>query len=116
MITFLGILCLADIDKTRYITIDEITPGMDAVCLTVYKGVEIEKFNLKVVDVVKDIRPGRNAILVMGTDERFIHTGPVAGCSGSPVYINNRLAGALAFGMVIQQRPSLWRYPYRRNA
>jgi hypothetical protein len=98
-------LCSADIDKTKYITIDEITPGMDAVCFTVYKGVEIEKFSLKVVDVVRDFRPGRNAILVMGTDERFIHTGPVAGCSGSPVYINGRLAGALAFGWVYSKDP-----------
>lgn len=97
--------CSADIDKTRYITIDEIRPGMDAVCLTVYKGVEPEKFNLKVVDIVRDIRPGRNAILVMGTDERFIHTGPVAGCSGSPVYINNRLAGALAFAWTYSKDP-----------
>ena len=105
VMTFLGIFCFADIDKTRYITIDEIMPGMDAVCLTVYKGIEIEKFSLKVVDVVKDIRPGRNAILVMGTDERFIHTGPVAGCSGSPVYINNRLAGALAFAWPFSKDP-----------
>ena len=105
LMTFLGILCFAGIDKTRYITIDEITPGMDAVCLTVYKGIEIEKFNLKVVDVARDIMPGRNAILVMGTDERFIHTGPVAGCSGSPVYINNKLAGALAFAWIFSKDP-----------
>jgi hypothetical protein len=97
--------CFAGIDKTKYITIDEISPGMDAVCLTVYKGVEPEKFNLKVVDTVRDITPGRNAILVMGTDEKFIHTGPVAGCSGSPVYINNRLAGALAFAWVYSKDP-----------
>lgn len=95
----------AQIDKTRYITIDEIKPGMDATCLTVYKGTEAEKFNLKVVDIVRDIIPGRNAILVMGTDERFVHTGPVSGCSGSPVYINNRLAGALAFAWVYSKDP-----------
>ena len=94
-----------EIDKTRYITIDEIKPGMDATCLTVYKGVEIERFNLKVVDVVRGFEPSRNAILVMGTDERFIHTGPVAGCSGSPVYINNRLAGALAFAWTYSKDP-----------
>jgi hypothetical protein len=97
--------CFAQIDKTRYITIDEITPGADAVCLTVYKGVKIEKFPLKVVDVIRDFEPGRNAILVMGTDERFIHTGPVAGCSGSPVYINGRLAGAMAFGWMFSKDP-----------
>ena len=86
------------LDKSKYITVDEISPGMKAYCKTVYKGVEIEEFALEVVDVIRDTRPGKDAILVIGTDERFIHTGPVSGCSGSPVYIDGRLAGALAFG------------------
>ena len=97
--------CSAEIDKTKYITIDEITPGMDAYCLTVYEGVEPAKYNLKVVSVVRNIAPNRNAILVMGTDEAFIHTGPVAGCSGSPVYINGRLAGAMSFGWTFSKDP-----------
>ena len=92
--------CIASdgLDKTKYITVDEISPGMKAYCKTVYKGVEIEEFALEVVDVIRDMQPGKDAILVIGTDERFIHTGPVSGCSGSPVYIDDRLAGALAFG------------------
>ena len=87
-----------NIDKSKYITVDEISSGMKGHCKTVYKGVEIEEFAIEVVDVVRDIQPGKDAILVMGTDERFVHTGPVSGCSGSPVYIDGRLAGALAFG------------------
>ena len=86
-------------DKTRYIGIDEVKPGMDAYCLTVYEKTNIEKFGLEVVSVVRNFEPGRNAILVKGTDPRFIHTGPVAGCSGSPVYIDGRLAGALSFAL-----------------
>jgi hypothetical protein len=86
------------LDKTRYIGIDEIKPGMKAYCLTIYEGTKIEKFPLEVIDIARNIEPGRNAILVQGTDPRFEHTGPVAGCSGSPVYIEGRLAGALAFG------------------
>lgn len=85
-------------DAGRYISVDEVRPGMEAYCLTVYKGTEVEKFGLEVLSVVRDYGPGRDAILVQGTDERFIRTGPVAGCSGSPVYIDGRLAGALAFG------------------
>ncbi len=91
-------------DAQRYIKVDEVKPGMDAYCLTDY-GSGIEKFSLKVLDIVHDIDPGRNAILVMGTDERFQHTGPVAGCSGSPVYIEGRLAGALAFGWPFSKDP-----------
>lgn len=84
-------------DQARYIGLDEIKPGMEAYCLTEYGVDGIEKFGLKVVDVVRDMEPGKDAIMVEGTDDRFIHTGPVAGCSGSPVYIDGRLAGALAF-------------------
>jgi hypothetical protein len=92
-------------DVNRYISTGEIKPGMEAYCLTVYKGTEVEKFGLEVLSVVKDFMPGRDAILVRGTDERFIHTGPVAGCSGSPVYIEGRLAGALAFGWTFSKDP-----------
>ena len=92
-------------DPAKYIDIDEIKPGMKAHCLTVYGIAGIEKFSLEVVDVVRNKEPGRNAILVRGTDERFIHTGPVGGCSGSPVYIDGRLAGALAFGWLYSKDP-----------
>jgi len=93
------------LDKTKYITIDEIKPGMPAYCLTTYKGNRIEKFDLEVLSVMHNIKPGHNAILVQGTGKQFIHTGPVAGCSGSPVYIDNRLAGALAFGWTYSKDP-----------
>jgi len=88
-----------------YIGIDEIQPGMEAYCLTVYEGSEVEKFALEVLSVVRNVSPGQDAILVQGTDQRFIHTGPVAGCSGSPVYIDGRLAGALAFGWTFSKDP-----------
>ncbi|NQT01633.1 MAG: hypothetical protein HQ580_06400, partial [Planctomycetes bacterium] len=92
-------------DPAKYIGLDEIKPGMEAYCLTEYGVAGIEKFGLKVVDVVRDFEPGLDVILVSGTDERFIHTGPVAGCSGSPVYINGRLAGALAYAWPYAKDP-----------
>jgi hypothetical protein len=92
-------------DPARYISVDDIKPGMEAYCLTEYDGTGIEKFGLEVIDVVRDFDPCRDVILVKGTDERFIHTGPVAGCSGSPVYINGRLAGALALAWTYSKDP-----------
>jgi len=91
------------LDSERYISIDEVRPGMEAYCLTVYKGREIEKFDLEVLSVVRNVWPGRDAIFVKGTDERFIKTGPVGGCSGSPVFIDGRLAGALAFAFLFSK-------------
>lgn len=93
------------LDTERYIPLEEVQPGMEAYCLTAYEGTKIEKFELEVLSVVRNFRPDRNAILVMGKDERFIHTGPVAGCSGSPVYIDGRLAGALSFGWSFSKDP-----------
>lgn len=93
------------LDTDRYIPLDEVQPGMEAYCLTAYEGTKIERFELEVLSVVKNFRPDRDAILVMGKDERFIHTGPVAGCSGSPVYIEGRLAGALSFGWTLSKDP-----------
>ncbi|MBN2456083.1 MAG: hypothetical protein JXB29_06040 [Sedimentisphaerales bacterium] len=108
ILVFICSVCWADdeqLDKSKYISIDEVKPGMQAYCLTSYKGTEVEKFDLEVVSVVRNISPGRDAILVLGTDPRFIHTGPVAGCSGSPVYIDGRLAGALAFAWTFSKDP-----------
>jgi hypothetical protein len=93
------------IDKTRYITIDEIHPGADAYCLTVLQGDKVEKFNLQVLSVMRNYRPGRDTIIVIGTDEEFKRIGPVRGCSGSPVYINGRMAGALAGGWNYSKDP-----------
>ena len=92
-------------DAAKYIGLDEVKPGKEAYCLTDYGDAGIERFGLEVVDIVYNADPGRDVILVKGTDERFIRTGPVAGCSGSPVYIDGRLAGALAFTWSYAKEP-----------
>ena len=88
----------AAVDSSRYITLDEVRTDMEAWCLTVLEGVQIERFSLKILSIVRNYQPHRDAILVVGTDERFIRAGAIHGCSGSPVYIDGRLAGALAAG------------------
>jgi len=94
-----------ELDRSRYIGVDEIERGMEGYCLTIYEGTRIEKFGIRVLSVMHNYDPGKDAILVEGTDERFIHSGPVAGCSGSPVYIDGRLAGALSFGWLYSKDP-----------
>jgi hypothetical protein len=93
------------LDTSRYIPLEEVEPGMTGYALSVYEGTMIEKFPIKVISVVRDYRPGKDAIFVMGTNERFEHTGPVQGCSGSPVIIDGRIAGALAFGWSFVKDP-----------
>jgi len=92
-------------DSTQYIDVNEVKPGMSAYCLTCYSGTTVERFALDVVSVIHNMSPGQDAILVKGLDERFIKSGPVQGCSGSPVFIEGRLAGALAFGWSMSKDP-----------
>lgn len=106
----------AELDPDRYISIDQIKPGMAAYCLTVYKGTKIEKFDLEVLGVVRNGRPGMDWILVQGTDERFLHTAQVHGCSGSPVYIEGKMAGALSHGYDGSKDPFYIVTPHSRNA
>ncbi len=89
---------IAALDVTKYIPIGEVRADMEAYCLTVFAGTRIERFDLKVLSVIRGVKPGQDMILVIGTDERFQHAGTVHGCSGSPVFIDGRLAGALAAG------------------
>jgi hypothetical protein len=86
------------LDTSKYIPLDEIQTDMEAYCLTVFSGTEVEKFGLKILSVVRNTKPGQDMILVLGTDERFQHSSAVHGCSGSPVFIDGRMAGALAAG------------------
>ncbi len=98
MVCMLAAVAAANWDPGRHISVEEIEPGMEAWCLTVLEGTAVQKFPLKVLSIVRNADPGRDFILVMGTDEVFKHVGSVQGCSGSPVYIEGRLAGALAAG------------------
>lgn len=95
------LLCIpvwADLDRSKYISIDEVRTDMEAYTLTVWYEKKIEKFPLKVLSVVRNREPGSDMILVIATDEQFQKTGAIHGCSGSPVFIDGRLAGALAAG------------------
>jgi hypothetical protein len=94
-----------EIDRTKYITLDEIRTDMEAYARTVWYGTEIETFPLKILSVVRNRQPGEDMILVVGTDERFKLAGAVRGCSGSPVFIDGRLAGALAAGWSSAKEP-----------
>jgi hypothetical protein len=99
LITVSGVTSLfAEPDRSRYIPVREIRTDMEAYCLTVLEGTKIEKFPLKILSIVHNEEPGQDRILVVGTDERFRHAGAVHGCSGSPVYIDGRMAGALSAG------------------
>jgi hypothetical protein len=80
------------------IAVSQIHPGMRGVAYTVFQGVKPEAMEVEVLGVMHNMNgPKGDVILVRLHGEKVEYTGVVAGMSGSPVYLDGRLAGALAF-------------------
>ncbi len=87
----------APADSPEIFPLDQVKPGMKGVAYTIFAGDQIEKFDLVVLGVLPDlIGPREPIILVQLLGEKVQHTGVVAGMSGSPVYIEGKLVGAIA--------------------
>jgi len=83
----------------------EITPGSTGICITEMDGGERVEIPLTVIGTVGPWTPEGEIVLVRLEDDRFRHTGIIAGMSGSPVYVDGRLLGALAFGWSFSKEP-----------
>jgi hypothetical protein len=76
----------------------EVRAGMHGVAYTVFEGVTPEPMDVEVLGVLRNVNgPKGDIILVRLHGKKVEYTGVVAGMSGSPVYIDGKLAGALAF-------------------
>jgi hypothetical protein len=80
------------------IPLDQIHIGMKGTALTVFQGVKPEPMDVEVLGVMHNVNgPKGDVILVRLHGTKPEYTGVVAGMSGSPVYFDGKLAGALAF-------------------
>ena len=85
-------------DNPQVIPMSEITEGMEGVGYTVIHGTNVEPFKVKVISVLRKMWHGSDAILIELEGLNLEHSGTVAGMSGSPIYFDGKIAGALAFG------------------
>src|ERR1700677_165351 len=84
-------------DTPAIFPLSQVQPGMKGVAYTIFAGDEIEKVDLVVLGVLHNaLGPKQDIILVQLLGEKAEHTGVVAGMSGSPVYFDGKLAGALS--------------------
>src|ERR1700751_2692282 len=83
---------------TETIPVSQIHTGMRGVAYTVFQGTKPEPMDVEVLGVLKNMNgPKGDIILVRLGGKNAEYTGVVAGMSGSPVYLDGKLAGALAF-------------------
>ncbi len=81
-----------------FIHVDEIHRGMKGYGLSVFEGTEPERFDVEVIDVLHNFRPDQDMILIRTPHPLLNRARGVAGMSGSPIYLDGRLAGAYAYG------------------
>jgi hypothetical protein len=102
----LGVLCLllpsiAPAQTTKpieTIPVSQIHAGMKGIALTVFQGTKPEPMDVEVLGILKNSNgPKGDVILVRLGGAKVEYTGVVAGMSGSPVYLDGKLAGAVAF-------------------
>jgi hypothetical protein len=83
-----------------YFPIDQVKSGMEATGLTVWQGNKVEEFKVHILGVLRNvIGPRRDLILARLEGGPLADTGVIAGMSGSPVYIDGRLAGAVSYSL-----------------
>jgi hypothetical protein len=100
-----AVLCAPPTVAQEILPFSEIKPGMTGVGRTVFSGTTIAEFGVEVIGTLQNIAPQRNLILVRLSGGPLEQTGVMSGMSGSPIYIGNRLAGAVAYTWGFAKEP-----------
>ena len=77
--------------------LDDVRPGMRGVGKTTFEGTRVAEFEVEVVGVLREIGPDQDLILARCTGGPLAETRILSGMSGSPVFIDGRLIGAIAY-------------------
>lgn len=94
----LGVLGASLAARDTIMPVSEVRPGMVGVGRTVFRGAAIEEFTVRIIGTLKSvIAPQRDLILARLEGGPLAETGVIAGMSGSPVYIDGKLLGAVSY-------------------
>jgi hypothetical protein len=90
----------------RLFPLEDLRPGMKGIARTVFSGTVPEEFGVEILGVLPGFpAPRQSAIIARLTGANAERTGVFGGMSGSPVYIDGRLVGAIAFSFPFSKEP-----------
>lgn len=96
----------ANVKDPRLFALEDLRPGMKGVSRTVFSGTEAQEFGVEILGVLPGFPgPRQSAIIARLSGANVEKTGVFAGMSGSPVYIDNKLVGAIAFSFPFSKEP-----------
>ncbi len=95
------------LENPEVLPLHAIQPGMKATAKTVFEGYHIEEFDLEIIGILRNfIGTEQHVIVAKLLGDKVDFSGVVSGMSGSPVYIDNKLIGAIAYRFgVFQKEP-----------
>jgi hypothetical protein len=96
---------LAQVRTPGTMPVSEIQAGMRGYGLTVFRGTQPERFEVEVIDVLHQFRPDQDLILIRTTHPILTDATTVGGMSGSPIFLEDRLIGAYAYGWPFGRHP-----------
>ena len=106
LISVLAAPCLWSQADTPYLPLSEIRAGQKGVGRTVFEGDKIQEFQVEILGVMKNVlAPKHDLILARLSGGPLENTGVVAGMSGSPVYVDGKLVGAVAISFPFSKEP-----------
>ncbi len=85
--------------------LSQVKAGMKGYGLTVFAGSDVEKFDVEIIGVLNNIGPGQNLILARVDSPVIRRTGVLAGMSGSPIFVDGKVVGALAYAWQFAKEP-----------
>lgn len=88
-----------------FFPLGDVRPGMKGVGRTVFRGNQIEEFQVEILGILENLTPRQSIILARLSGGPLAETGVMQGMSGSPVYLNGRLLGAIALGFPFSKQP-----------
>ncbi|HYW72652.1 MAG TPA: hypothetical protein VE961_16635 [Pyrinomonadaceae bacterium] len=92
--------------STALLAVEDVRPGMKGVARSVFSGSEPEEFGLEILGVLDGFTgPRQSTIIARLSGPNVARTGVFAGMSGSPVFIDNKLVGAIAYSFPFAKEP-----------
>src|ERR1035438_4398597 len=91
--------------QTSLFPLKDIRPGMHGTGRTIFSGNRIEEFQVEILGVLDNMGPRESIIIARLSGGPLEQTGVMQGMSGSPVYIDGKLVGAVALGFAYSKEP-----------
>jgi hypothetical protein len=102
---FAAALLIATGAAAETMPLSQVEKGMKGYGVTVFQGSKLEKFDVEILGVMRNIGPGQNLILARVASSVTDRAGVIAGMSGSPIYIDGKVIGALAYSWQFAKEP-----------